>query len=75
MPATLSPATIIQLELWSKATLQLFSQLRHATGIPDDQLNYWADPWLTWETQADHEIQQGQIAQFRTMDDLLASLD
>jgi hypothetical protein len=72
---SLSHSTIVQLELWGYATANLFGKLRSETGIPDDQLGYWAEPWLTWEKQADQEIQNGQIKEFNSMDGLIASLD
>lgn len=50
-------------------------EMHSLVAVPADQAWFWTERWQRMEAEADADIAAGQVAQFDSVDDLLADLD
>jgi bifunctional DNA-binding transcriptional regulator/antitoxin component of YhaV-PrlF toxin-antitoxin module len=50
-------------------------ELHPHVAIPADQAWFWSERWQQLEREVDEHVERGEVSQFDSTDDLLASLD
>ena len=50
-------------------------ELRPVVPIPIDQAWFWSKRWQKMEREAERDIEQGKVKQFKTAEDFLADLE